>query len=158
MTQLIRSRTPAGSVPRRGRNATGAPAPRPLSRHRQSPRDRKAVPWLHHHWLHVWLTCVGRASAAATSNAYAAGVATGSANTAAATSAAYGAGVATGAAIASAPLPGANLIGVSYASLPVGSTTINKNGTTNYLNGNAWFQPSYDANGIYYSLRASAIE
>jgi hypothetical protein len=105
-----------------------------------------------HHWLHVCLPCVGRASAAATSNAYAAGVATGSANTAAATSAAYCAGVATGATIASTPIPGAYSIGVSYASLPVGLTTISKNGTKCYLNGNAWFQPSYGANGIYYRI------
>ena len=90
-------------------------------------------------------------TAAATSNAYAAGVAAGSANTAAATNAAYNAGVASGAA-AKRPLAGATRLGVSYASLPAGSMTINKNGTTYYLNGNTWFQPAYGANGVYYRV------
>ena len=90
-------------------------------------------------------------TAAATSNAYAAGVATGSANTAAATSAAYGAGVATGAAMASAPA-GTYAMGVNYAAVPAGSMAINKNGTTYYLSGNTWFRPAYGANGIYYQV------
>ncbi len=91
-------------------------------------------------------------TAAATSNAYAAGVATGSANTAAATSAAYSAGVATGAAAASAPAGGTYAMGVNYAAIPSGSMAINKNGTTYYLNGNTWFQPSYGANGVFYKV------
>ena len=90
-------------------------------------------------------------AAAATSNAYAAGVATGSANTAAATSAAYNAGVSTGVAVASAPA-GTYAMGVNYASLPAGAMVINKNGTTYYLNGNTWFQPAYGANGVYYRV------
>jgi len=90
-------------------------------------------------------------SQAAASNAYAAGVATGSANTAAATSAAYGAGVATGAAMASAP-PASYSMGVNYAALPAGSMSINKGGTTYYLSGNTWFQPSFGANGVYYTV------
>ena len=96
-------------------------------------------------------------TAAATSNAYAAGVATGSANTAAATAGAYNAGVATGAAMSSAPpASGTYVMGMSYALLPAGSITINKNGATYYLNGNTWFQPAYGANGVYY-IRAGAL-
>jgi len=90
-------------------------------------------------------------SQAVASNAYAAGVVTGSASTAAATSAAYGAGVATGAAMASAP-PANYSMGVNYAALPAGSMSINKSGATYYLNGNTWFQPSYGANGVYYTV------
>ena len=88
---------------------------------------------------------------AATSNAYAAGVATGSANTAAATGAAYNAGVAAGAAGA-VPASGTWVMGMSYAALPAGSTTISKSGATYYLNGNTWFQPAYGANGVYYKV------
>jgi hypothetical protein len=91
-------------------------------------------------------------TAAATSNAYAAGVATGSANTAAATGAAYSAGVATGVAAASAPAGGTYAMGINYAAVPAGSISINKNGTTYYLNGNTWFQPAYGANGVYYHV------
>ncbi len=91
-------------------------------------------------------------TAAATSNAYAAGVATGSANTAAATSSAYNAGVATGVAAASAPTGGTYSTGVNYASAAAGAMTINKNGATYYLSGNTWFQPAYGANGVYYTV------
>ena len=86
--------------------------------------------------------------ATATSNAYAAGVATGSANTAAA----YNAGVATGVAAASAPASGTYLVGVNYATLPAGSMAIPKNGMTYYLSGNTWFKPSYGANGVFYTV------
>ena len=41
---------------------------------------------------------------------------------------------------------------MSYATLPAGSATINKNGTTYYLNGNTWFQPAYGANGVHYQV------
>ena len=44
-----------------------------------------------------------------------------------------------------------NALGV-YAVLPAGSMAINKGGTTYYLNGNTWFQPSYGANGVYYRV------
>jgi hypothetical protein len=47
--------------------------------------------------------------------------------------------VATGVAVASAPAGGTYSTGVNYAALPAGSMTINKNGTTYYLNGNTWF-------------------
>jgi hypothetical protein len=91
-------------------------------------------------------------TAAATSNAYAAGVATGSANTAAATTSAYNAGVAAGAAGAAAPAGGNYVMGLNYATLPVGAAVIPKNGVTYYLSGNTWFKPSYGANGVYYTV------
>lgn len=82
-------------------------------------------------------------NAVATSNAYAAGVATGSANTAAA----YQSGVAAGAA-----LPASYPMGASFAALPPGSTSVSKNGQTYYLNGNTWFQPAFGANGVHYTV------
>src|SRR5437660_1448694 len=94
-------------------------------------------------------------TAAATSNAYAAGVATGSANTATA----YNAGVvagATGGAVVVSPAPASNVfaMGAVYAVLPAGALTINKGGTTYYLNGNTWFQPSYGANVLCFAIGA----
>jgi hypothetical protein len=80
-------------------------------------------------------------NAAATSNAYQAGVAAGSANTAAA----YQAGVAAG---GGSPYG----MGANVASLPPGSMAVNKSGGTYYLNGNTWFKPSYGANGVYYTV------
>ena len=44
---------------------------------------------------------------------------------------------------------------MSYAALPAGSATINKNGTTYYLNGNTWFKPLYGANGVHYQVVAA---
>ncbi len=58
-------------------------------------------------------------------------------------------GVAKGAALASAPAGGTCTTGVNYAAPPAGSMTINRNGTTYYLDGNTWFQPAYLANGVY---------
>jgi hypothetical protein len=43
-------------------------------------------------------------------------------------------------------------MGMSYATLPAGSMSINKNGQTYYLYGNTWFQPSYGANGVFYRV------
>lgn len=43
---------------------------------------------------------------------------------------------------------------MNYAVLPPGTMTINKNGTTYYLNGNTWFKPSYGANGVFYTVVA----
>ena len=83
-------------------------------------------------------------SAAASSNAYAAGVAAGSANTAGA----YNAGVAAGAASAA----GAYVIGNNYAALPAGCTNATVGGTAYYLCGNTWFKPTYGANGVYYRV------
>jgi hypothetical protein len=93
-------------------------------------------------------------SAAATSSAYSAGVAAGSVNTAAATGAAYNAGVVAGASGTAVAIPasGTYVAGMSYAVLPAGSMTINKNGATYYLNGNTWFQPAYGANGVFYKV------
>ena len=54
--------------------------------------------------------------------------------------------------VAGAPASGTYVMGVNYAALPAGSMTINKNGATYYLNGNTWFQPSYGANGVYYTV------
>ena len=88
------------------------------------------------------------ANAAATSNAYAAGVATGSANT----NAAYQQGYAAGA--TSAPKP-VFVMGASYAALPPGSMSVQKNGQTYYLNGNTWFLPAFGANGVHYTVVAA---
>ena len=88
------------------------------------------------------------ANAAATSNAYAAGVATGSANA----NAAYQQGYAAGA--TSAPKP-AFVMGASYAALPPGSMSVQKNGQTYYLNGNTWFLPAFGANGVHYTVVAA---
>ena len=43
-------------------------------------------------------------------------------------------------------------MGAVYAVLPAGAMTINKGGTTYYLNGNTWFVPAYGANGTYYRV------
>ena len=86
-------------------------------------------------------------TAAATSSAYSAGVAAGSANT----TAAYSAGVAAGAKTVTTAQT-TYVMGAIYPTVPPGSTSINKNGATYYLNGNTWFQPSYGANGVYYRV------
>ena len=41
-------------------------------------------------------------------------------------------------------------MGMSYAAVPAGSTTINKNGATYCLSGNTWSKPAYGANGVHY--------
>ena len=38
------------------------------------------------------------------------------------------------------------------ATLPAGCTSPSVHGTTYYLCGNTWFQPSYGANGVYYRV------
>jgi hypothetical protein len=98
---------------------------------------------------------VAAGSGAASTNAYAAGVAAGSASTAAATTSAYNAGVAAGASGAAAPAGGNYVMGVNYASLPAGAMVIPKNGATYYLSGNTWFRPYYGANGVYYQVVAA---
>jgi hypothetical protein len=75
------------------------------------------------------------------------GAAIASSNTAAATSSAYSAGVAAGA--AAQPT---YVMGAIYATLPAGCITPNVQGTTYYLCGNTWFQPTYGANGVYYTV------
>jgi hypothetical protein len=70
---------------------------------------------------------------AATTNAYAAGVAAGSEQTAAAMSATY-------------------VVGNVYPTLPSGCVNPTVQGTTYYLCGNTWFKPSFGANGVYYTV------
>jgi hypothetical protein len=84
----------------------------------------------------------------------AAGAAIASANTAAATSNAYNAGVAAGSASAynAAPVGGTFAMGAVYAALPAGCISPKVQGSTYYLCGNTWFQPSYGANGVYYRV------
>jgi hypothetical protein len=43
-------------------------------------------------------------------------------------------------------------MGAIYATVPAGCATPNVGGTTYYLCGNTWFQPSYGANGVYYRV------
>jgi hypothetical protein len=76
----------------------------------------------------------------------AAGAAIASSNSAAATSNAYAAGVAAGQASASYS------IGEIVASVPSGCVTPNVGGVTYYMCGSTWFQPSYGANGVYYRV------
>jgi len=76
----------------------------------------------------------------------AAGAAVASANTAAATSSAYSAGYAAGATNT------AYAMGAIYATLPAGCAISTIAGTTYYHCSNAWFQPSYGANGVYYRV------
>jgi hypothetical protein len=93
-------------------------------------------------------------TAAATSSAYSAGVAAGSANT----EAAYSAGVATGAVAAGASTTTTVTVhttyvtGAIYPTVPAGAMVINKNNATYYLSGNTWFKPAFGANGIYYMV------
>ena len=56
-------------------------------------------------------------------------------------------------AIASLATPGSTA--EATAAVPAGSISINKNGTTYYLNGNTWFQPMYGANGVHYQVVAA---
>jgi hypothetical protein len=44
------------------------------------------------------------------------------------------------------------MTGTNYASLPAGCNKNSVNGSTYYLCGNTWFQPSYGANGVYYQV------
>jgi hypothetical protein len=76
-----------------------------------------------------------------------AGAAVASASTAAATSSAYSAGVAAGSAAATT-----YVMGATYATLPAGCIMPKVQGTTYYLCGNTWFQPSFGANGVYYRV------
>jgi hypothetical protein len=43
-------------------------------------------------------------------------------------------------------------MGAIHATLPAGCTAPNVRGTTYYLCGNTWSQPSYGANGVNYRL------
>jgi hypothetical protein len=86
------------------------------------------------------------AGTASTTSAYNAGVATGVA--AANTATAYNAGVAAGSAAASSPY----FMGGIYPTLPPGCANPNVGGTSYYLCGNTWFQPSFGANGVSYRV------
>jgi hypothetical protein len=67
-----------------------------------------------------------------------------SANTAAETSSAYNAGYVAGATTFA--------MGAIYAVIPAGCVSTQVRGGTYYLSGNAWFQPAYGANGVYYRV------
>jgi hypothetical protein len=43
-------------------------------------------------------------------------------------------------------------MGAIYPTLPMGCTSPNVQGETYYLCGNAWFSPSFGANGVYYRV------
>jgi len=70
-----------------------------------------------------------------------------SANTAAAASTAYSAGYVAGSATATA-----YAMNAIYPVLPAGCTSPIVGGTTYFLCGYTWFQPSYGANGVYYRV------
>jgi len=91
-----------------------------------------------------WSTAGAAAAGAAVGMA--AGAAVASANTAAATSSAYSAGYAAGATST------AYAMGAIYATLPAGCAMSTVAGMTYYHCSNAWFQPSYGANGVYYRV------
>jgi hypothetical protein len=74
------------------------------------------------------------------------GAAAASANTSAATSSAYSAGYAAGSTAT------AYQMNAIYATLPAGATPATVGGTTYYVSGSTWFQPSYGANGVYYRV------
>ncbi len=99
--------------------------------------------------------CGGWSTAGAAAAGAAVGVAVGatvaSANTAAASANAYNAGVAAGATAAVAAQP-TYMMGAIYPTIPPGCVTPKIQGTTYYLCGNTWFQPSYGANGVYYRV------
>ncbi len=82
----------------------------------------------------------------------AAGAAVASANSAAATSNAYKAGVVAGATASAAPVSTAFAMGAIYPALPAGCIKPSVQGGTYYLCGNTWFKPSYGANGVYYRV------
>jgi hypothetical protein len=46
----------------------------------------------------------------------------------------------------------AYVMGAIYAALPSGCVASPGLDTTYYMCGNTWFQPSYGANGVYYTV------
>ncbi len=94
--------------------------------------------------------CGGWSAAGAAAAGVAVGAVVGasvaSANTAAATSNAYAAGVAAGSAST------AFAMGAIYAVPPAGAIVTNVGGVNYYLAGNTWFLPAYGANGVYYRV------
>jgi hypothetical protein len=83
----------------------------------------------------------------ATAGAAAAGAAVGMLAGAAATSSAYSAGVSADS--AAGPM---YVMGAIYATLPSGCVASPGISTTYYMCGDTWFQPSYGANGVYYTV------
>ncbi len=51
--------------------------------------------------------------------------------------------------------PATYVMGTNYATLPGGCTQNSVGGSTYYLCGTTWFQPSYGANGVYYRVVGS---
>ena len=96
-------------------------------------------------WHAAGVAAVGVTAAAAGTAVAMSAVA--SANTAAAASTAYSAGYVAGSTTATA-----YAMNAIYPVLPAGCTSPNVGGTTYFLCGNTWFQPSYGANGIYYRV------
>jgi hypothetical protein len=79
-------------------------------------------------------------NSATASNAYNAGYVAGSTTSSADGSPVYSGGTPTYA------------MGAIYATLPAGCMQPSGLGSTYYLCGNNWFQPSYGANGVYYRV------
>ena len=92
-------------------------------------------------------SCNGCGVAAGAVVGMAAGAAVANANNQAAASNAYAAGVAAGSAGA-----GTYTMGVNYAALPSGCISPNVQGQSYYLCGNTWFRPAYGANGVFYTV------
>ncbi len=65
------------------------------------------------------------------------------------------AGAVAGAAIARANTNLAYPLGADFSTLPAGATYVDRGGVTYYQAGNAWFRPSFGANGVYYSVVAA---
>ncbi|MBL8413917.1 MAG: hypothetical protein JNM42_05720 [Propionivibrio sp.] len=61
-------------------------------------------------------------------------------------------GVGAGAAVVSTNRGPTFVVGTSYSSLPVNANPVRRNGVTYYSVGDAWFQPAYGANGVYYRV------
>ena len=54
--------------------------------------------------------------------------------------------------MASTPASGTWVMGMNYSNLPAGCAMPNVQGKTYYLCGNTWFQPSFGANGVFYTV------
>lgn len=65
------------------------------------------------------------------------------------------AGAAAASASAASAVSATYVMGTNYATLPAGCAKNNVNGSTYYLCGSAWFQPSYGSNGVYYQVVAN---
>ena len=79
-----------------------------------------------------------------------AGAAVGAAAASTATTNAYNAGVAAG--TASTTYGGGYVMNDVYSTLPAGCNLDPRNGVTYYACGPTWFKPGYGANGIFYRV------